>query len=199
MAEATKDRFVGYPSLVGWEDDEHVPFPDILSGRNVFPLDGEALPLEWDVTTNFDASNAEQHLPQRPLAWYSPNRTLVSTENAAYFMQGGCDPSVTDTSSPVYYPNCTSANNDVYRGGVVRPTATNFFIWDKAKDMGWIFKALFEIHTDVKSMGVFFANSGAGSVAQYPGSQYDGTGTYLVHVAMLCGYCILRFSNFFFF
>ena len=178
MAEATKDRFVGYPTMTGWEDDEFVPFWDRISQRSVYPLDGAAMPLEWNVQMNFDETNVEEHLPDRPLAWYSPNTTLVSTENAAYFMQGGCDPNVTDPDSPLYYPDCTTANNDVYKGGVVRPTATNFFLYDKAKDFAWMLKALFEIHTDVKTMGVFFANDGAGSVVQYPATQYDGRGTY---------------------
>jgi len=144
-------------------------------------LIGKDMPLDWNVTENFDYTSTTataEHLPKRPYTWWNPQRTKLTTANAAYFMQGACDPTVNNVSDPTYYQGCTDENNDLRTGGVVKPTANNFFIYDKAKDFAWLLKALFEIHTDAKTIGIFFANDGAGSTVTFPGHQYDGTVEY---------------------
>jgi len=134
--------------------------------------------LDWNITGNVNDANADEHIPARPLGWYTPNRTKVDTSNAGFFMQGVCDPNEKNLNATTFYPSCTAENNNVRTGGVVAPTQNAFFIYDKAKDLSWLLKSIFEIHSDVKSMGIYFANSGAGAVVKYPAQTYDGTGSY---------------------
>ena len=178
IAEAVLDRWVGYPSEEGWEMDAHVPFRDSITGLNKYPLDLPPLPLEWNITNNVNQDNAQEHLPDRPLGWYQPDLTNVSTISPSYYMQGLCNPAITDSNHPAYYPDCTEENNNLRTGGVVQPTLTNYYLASKAKDIGWVLKPLLESHSDVKAVGMFFANDGAGAVVQYPATVYDGTQTY---------------------
>lgn len=65
IAEATKDRFVGYPSMEGWAEDRYVPFLDTESGLNIYPLNADPLPLEWNLTGNVNPTNFAEHMPYR--------------------------------------------------------------------------------------------------------------------------------------
>ena len=50
MQQATMDRFVGYPDHPGYPGDLNVPFFDIVSRTNKYPLKwNESLPLDWEV------------------------------------------------------------------------------------------------------------------------------------------------------
>lgn len=130
------DRFAGYPTT---SDDSLMPFFDILSGTNVYPLKNDPLPLEWDFRHtsneggNVNGNNFAEHVQHR-WEWYKYNWRL-STMSAAFAMQGTCDPCATDPDVMEYYPNCTDANNDVATGGVVAPNPTNAQVYRKAADL----------------------------------------------------------------
>jgi hypothetical protein len=177
MSEAVQDRFTGYPSMQGWETDEYVPFRDSETGVNIYPVRGEPLLLDWNLTGNVNANNYEEHLPFRPLDWY-PEWSNLSSINPTYFMQGMCNPQITDPSDPAFYPDCTTANNDILTGGIVQPTETNYYIADKAKDLAWILKPIFEMTFVARSVGLYFANDGAGSVVRYPAWANNGSAVY---------------------
>ena len=51
--------------MEGWKEDLFVPFEDMESGLNVYPLDADPLPLEWNLTGNINANNYQEHLPYR--------------------------------------------------------------------------------------------------------------------------------------
>ena len=173
LVQATRDRIVGYPGS-GWEDDRHVPFFDTFTGRNVYPLKSDSLPLDWNISRNVDQSNYQEHLQDR-YTWYSEP---ITTANAVYRVQGECDPSETDPASNAYYENCTDANNDIVTGGVVQPTSTSRYLKEKSADLAVFLKPLYESHPDVKLLGIYFANSGAGSSVAYPGTTRKGLSSY---------------------
>ncbi|CAB9515800.1 expressed unknown protein [Seminavis robusta] len=203
LAEVARGSLGGIPQLLqlwpGVEDfyirqtdGDFCSYPDpsgilftYLSGpayavtrRNVYPLDATPLPLDWQITGNVNEFNAYEHLPDRPLEWYSPNVTRVDTTNAAYRAQGICNPNETNPAAPTYFTACSDANNNMMTGGVLKPTAVNWHLYQKSKDIAWILKPLFEQHRDVKSIGVYFANDGAGSILQYPATVTNGNRTY---------------------
>jgi len=174
--EATRDRFAGYPTF---DNDSSVPFFDIYSQTNVYPLEGPPLPLDWQFEAewggNVNETNYEEHVQDR-YGWYSHSPRL-ETSSAAFYMQGMCDPSA-DMDSSLYYPNCTNANNDVTTGGVVAPSPTTAQIHKKASDLNPLLKALYEYHQDVKNIGVYFSNSGAGATAIFPHYEMNSSNTY---------------------
>lgn len=100
--------------------------------------------MDWNITGNVNDANADEHIPARPLGWYTPNRTKVDTSNAGFFMQGVCDPNEKNLNATTFYPSCTAENNNVRTGGVVAPTQNAFFIYDKAKDLSWLVLNLLE-------------------------------------------------------
>jgi hypothetical protein len=173
MAEFVSDRIVGYPNNE-WEADRHVPFFDSLSGKNVYPLLSDPLPPDWNITVNVNETNFQEHVQNR-WSWYS---NAVSTKSAVYRIQGQCDPSETNATSQTYYENCTEANNNLLTGGVLQPTVTNQYLAEKAADLAIFLKPLYETHIDVKTVGIYFANSGAGSSLVYPGQVINGTSTF---------------------
>ena len=174
LAELARDRIVGYPSD-GWETDLHVPFHDTLTDKNVFPILSDPLPADWNIVVNVNESNAEEHVQDR-WPWYSS--LPISTASAAYRVQGQCDPNEMNQSAPTYYQNCTDANNDLRIGGVVQPTSTNRYLAEKASDLGALLKPIYEAIPDAKTIGIYFANSGAGSSLVFPGHMIDGTSHY---------------------
>ena len=110
---------------------------------------GPSLPLDWqqrqqelleEIVVTDD--NHQEHL-QHPNRWdVYKDIPFVSTSTAFYGMQGMCDPNpLIDPQSPIYYPNCTQANNDISTGGVVAPTPVNSIIHQKASDLAPILKA----------------------------------------------------------
>jgi hypothetical protein len=163
--EIVQDRIVNYP-FEGWEEDMYVPFRDMDSGTNKYPLKSPLLPLDWEIVANVDEANVDEHFQERA-KWaksFFPVSSLPS-----YFFQGVCNPKETNISSHHYYKNCTGANNDWKTGGVVVPTLTSKGLYEKAADIGILLKPIFEANEDLFLIGVYFKNSGAGSFVQYPG------------------------------
>ncbi len=181
MKEFLLDRFNGYPVV---EDDSATPFHG--SEYPIAMMD-PLLPMDWDFSRtadeakgNVNESNYFEHVQDR-YSWYSMHPRL-STENSFYFMQGACNPNATATNltnRADYFPNCTVANNDISTGGVVAPTSLNAQIARKSASLSPLLKALFEYHQDIKAVGYFFSNAGAGSLVQFPHYTIDGTSTYV--------------------
>ena len=173
----TKERLVGYPNAPGFAQDANVPFPDIYnSSKNMYPIKADHLvPLEWQMVPNVDADNADEHVQHR-IRYYING---VSTEDAFIHFQGSCDPSA-DPTSPLYYPNCVNAtNNNINSGGKVHPTSTFRVIHERVSDYASpLLKALYEYNLDIKSIGIYFANDGAGASVRFPGLHIDGRGSY---------------------
>lgn len=163
--EFVQDRIVGYPEA-GWEEDLFVPFKDRETGSNKYPLNSTRLPFDWEYTPNVDTDNLAEHFPDRESILETWRGQVGSL--SYYFMPGCCDPLDTDPSSPRFYENCSDANNDVTTGGIKHPSPTNKFLYEKAADVGVFLKAIFEAERDIAAAGVFFINSGASSIVQYP-------------------------------
>jgi hypothetical protein len=172
VTEIVQDRIVGYPEA-GWEEDYYVPFFDRESARNKYPLNSSLLPMDWDIDMNINSKNIEEHLQGR--TWAKDIASSFSSR-PSYFMQGVCDPSATNAIDLTYYENCTSANNDYDTGGVIAPTTTSKGLYEKAADIGILLKPIFEAVPDLAFMGVYFYNSGAGSLVEYPGNNFPTTG-----------------------
>lgn len=174
MTEMTQDRIVGYPRP-GWEEDELVPFRNMETNSNKYPLNSPLIPMEWDIDVNINTENSKEHLQERAewaqLGYFPPQ----SSSTASYFMQGVCDPSETNANSVTYYENCTDANNDWETGGVLQPTNTSSGLYKKAADLGVLLKPIFEAQAELSMSGVYFKNSGAGSMVQYPGNVWGAT------------------------
>jgi hypothetical protein len=184
LVEAVQDRIVGYPSEPGWEDDAYVPFLDMDTDqqedqeqqqRRAYPLSVRPPPLDWEHWHNINRENAGEHLQERANVVSEAYVRHSSTASASYFMQGSCDPAVTDPAMDSYHPNCTADNNDVRTGGAVRPTQTNYELWRRSGDLGAFLKPLFESQGDALYFMVAFFNEGAGAVLSFPGSPINGT------------------------
>ena len=176
LQEAVRDRFVGYPDHPDYEEDLLVPFPDIESGTNKYPIDFPPLKLDWQLVPNVNSSSQDEHTQGR-WAWYS-NSSRLSMAGAFYSMQGTCDPSETNAGHINFYPNCTDANNNITTGGVIMPTTTNMQIYHKAKDLQIFLKPLYEYSNLIKTVGVYFANGGAGSSMVFPHLEINPTLSY---------------------
>jgi hypothetical protein len=170
--EIVRDRIVGYPDR-GWENDTHVPFLDMKSQKRVYPITSPSLQRDWNLTGEFNLSGLPEHLRDG----------IPDTSTAMYIFQGNCDPDETRPTEKEYYPNCTSANNDVNTGGVVHPVPSNQYIAEKAANIGTLLKPLWESHTDILHLRVGFHNSGAGGDLWHPSFRVDGTVT---HVSQGC-------------
>jgi hypothetical protein len=166
--ELVRDRIMGYPDR-GWENDAHVPFFDLKSESNVYPIKSPPLPRDWSVREVVNVSGLPKHLRD----------DIFDTSTAMYRFQGNCDPEKTKPTDKEYYLNCTDANNDVNTGGVVRPVPSNRFIAEKAADVGALLKPLWEAHPEIARLRVGFHNSGAGSDLFYPSFHVDGNASYV--------------------
>ena len=91
----------------------------------------------------------------------------------SFFPQGQCDPRETDENAKNYYPSCTKANNDISTGGIVRPTTTNKLLAEKAVDLQAFLNPIYKQHEDVKRIGVYYNNSGAGTSVSFLGNSYQ--------------------------
>jgi hypothetical protein len=169
--EATQDRFSGYPN----DSDDEVPFLDMDSQTRKYPVFGQPMPLEWQLKPNVNEDNYEEHLQKRKFYRNRP----VSTANAAFLVQGICDPSVTDPTADEFWPNCTDANNDMATGGVVAPSPTTEQIYRKGKDLVPLLKALFESREGIRDIGIYFSNSGAGASITYPHYAVNKSSSYI--------------------
>jgi len=163
--EMVQDRIVGYPDP-GWEEDLFVPFMDRETGTNRYPLKATPLPLDWQFEVNINDDNVQEHFPDKPHILKVFDDLTASIP--FYYMQGSCDPSQTNESHPSYYKNCTDANNDIATGGVLNPTPTNKGLYEKAADIGVLLKPIFEAEKEITAVNLFFSNSGASSILQYP-------------------------------
>eukprot|EP00977_Amphora_coffeiformis_P002992 scaffold569_cov165-Amphora_coffeaeformis.AAC.25 len=172
LYQATLDRFEGYPAA----GDEQVPFADMDSGKNVYPVIGPYVPFEWNVSQVVTPENVKENLQTRQ-GWY--NGLSVSTASAMFHIQGACDPSETNPRSMMYYPGCSEENNDLFTGGVVNPSNLTSMIYRKGADLVPILKALFEYYQDFRNLGVFPANGGAGASLNFPAYNFDGTTSYI--------------------
>ena len=165
MTEIVQDRIVGYPDL-GWEEDLHVPFMDRETGTNKYPLNSTHLLLDWQFIPNVNSDNIEEHFPDREHTLESYRG--VTASHPYYFTPGVCDPLEVDPLSPKYYHNCSDNNNAIISGGGWNPSPTNRGLYEKAADIGVFLKPIFEAELDISAAGVFFVNSGASSMVQYP-------------------------------
>lgn len=172
MAEVVKDRIVGFPEA-GWQEDKFVPFRDRDTGTNKYPLKSPSLRMDFEIDRNINENNSFEHVQERDV--WVPFLPPVSSANASFFMQGVCDPSVADPGALTYYVNCSVANNDVETGGVIQPTSTNKGLYEKAGDIGILLKPLFESQAEILRAGVYFVNSGAGSLVHFPGNVRNGS------------------------
>jgi hypothetical protein len=165
MAEGVQDRIVGYPEP-GWEEDQFVPFFDMETKQNKYPLKLPPPPIDWNITLNLNLKNAFENVQERQqlIAQFS-----ASTASGSWFMQGACNPLEMVASAQTYFPNCTDQNNNFTTGGKIQPTTTNQGLHAKSGDLTIFLKPLYEVHSDALLMGVYYANSGAGAVFQYPG------------------------------
>lgn len=159
--QATLDRFEGYPLAT----DEQVPFQDIETGKNGYPIVGPYVPLEWNVTQVVTDENFEQHLQTRQ-HWYGD--IPISTASAVFHIQGACDPAETDPSSPTYHPGCSVENNDIDKGGIENPSDLTGMIYRKSAGLVPYLKALYEYNQDLRDLGVYFANGGSGATMNFP-------------------------------
>lgn len=176
IAEIVKDRIVGYPEA-GWEEDEFVPFFDRETNSSKYPLKSPPLAMDWSMERNINSTNFDEHLPGRDEPTQFDLATFASSL-PSYFMQGTCDPYESNVSALSYYDNCTRANNDIQTGGVV-PTPTSKGLYEKAADLGLLMKPIYEATPGLSFMGVYFHNSGAGSMVHYPGIAMGSHDSYI--------------------
>jgi len=95
IRETTRDRIVGYPDAPGFAEDAYVPFFDVDSGKNRYPIISQPLPLDWQLRRyrNVNESNQFEHTQNRWI-WHTSDRgdLGLSTQSASYHMQGTCNP-----------------------------------------------------------------------------------------------------------
>jgi hypothetical protein len=173
LCETVLDRFQGYPSPT----DEDVPFLDMESGTKIYPVVVGPMPLDWQLQPNVDEENYEEHFQDR--SFWKNHLDTASTIHAGFSMRGTCDPSVTNRTDPRYWPVCTDANNDISTGGVVAPSPMIASIHRKGSDIVPVLKALFESKEEMRDLGVFFSNNGAGASMLYPQTYLDTRWTYV--------------------
>ncbi len=176
LSEIIRDRIVGYPNQ--FEDDRYVPFLDVDTGRNQYPLSGTELPRDFEILPNLMPESIGEHTQEREefLSRYS---NFLSTASGVFFFQGNCDPSQSDPTGLGYLENCTVANNNPQTGGVIHPVPTLSGLAKKANDIGIYLKPLFEAEPDVLQHHVYFFNSGAGAVLTFPGARIETRGDYI--------------------
>lgn len=138
----------------------------------MYPLKNDPLPFDWDFSHAPNKGNVtedlKQHVQNR-LSWYSEER--LSFIAAMYHFQGTCDPQ--------NHQNCSDSNNDISTGGLVAPSPTNEQVYNKAADLSPFLRSLYEYHQDIKSLGVYFSNSGSGSFTFFPHYELDVAGSYI--------------------
>ena len=182
VVEYVRDRIVGYPyNFMNNSTDDmvdaFVPFVDRDTGRRKYPLDINPLPADWQIYWNVVPDTASEHLQERA-KWLRPE-IPTSTATAGWFVQGVCDPEVNDDALHwAHYPNCTDANNDLAKGGVVQPTPVAGYLHSISGDLCVLLKPLFEAQLEAYVLFIAFVNDGAGAVIQFPGIA-GRSGTYV--------------------
>lgn len=174
LTEIVRDRIVGYPDE--FADDRYVPFVDMETGRNAYPLRADLLPRDFEVVSNWDASNFEEHAQDKPLQGFVG---IFSSSSAFFTFQGNCNPLETDEKGAAYFPNCTNAHNDASLGGMVYPSPTLAALEQKAADISVFMKALWEAEPSAVMVSVYFHNSGAGATVSFPSLRGHSSATYV--------------------
>jgi hypothetical protein len=165
LVEIVRDRIVGYPNE--YEDDQNVPFVDMETGKNKYPLRGPKLPRDFEVRSNWSPDTIAEHAQERaaPLARFVG---IMSTRSAQFSFQGNCNPADIDPNGPGYLENCTDANNDPSLGGVLHPVKTLAGLEQPASDISLFLKPLWESEPSAVMTSVYFHNSGAGAILSFP-------------------------------
>lgn len=170
IKQVTLDRFAGYPSV----SDSQVPFFDVDSSQNVYPLEGDHIPLDWQLESKVDGEGENELMRGRSFEGY-----LASAVSCAMHMQGACDPEETDAFAHAYHAGCTEAHNNITTGGAVSPTEIFSVIHEKVSDYcSAVLRPLYEYHDDVHMIELDFVNSGAGAMVSFPGLRVDGRERY---------------------
>ena len=175
LVEATKDRFQGYPGSL-FED--MTPFRDIATGNATYPIVGRPMPLNWQIPSDINEDNYEEHVQQLRWENFYRSQPMASTANGVFIMQGTCDPTVTNESARFYAPNCTTANNNVETGGAVHPVPSTYPLYRMSSDLVPLLKAIFEVRSEINDLGIYFANMGAGAITSFPAYPVDTQSTY---------------------
>jgi hypothetical protein len=174
LAELVRDRIVGYPNE--FADDRHVPFVDHETRERKYPLKADLLPRDWQVNSNWNEDNLEEHTQER--AELSKDLIgIMSTGSSFFYFQGNCNPDHTPGQSG-YHPFCDDDHNNATLGGAVNPTTTLAPLEQKAADISVFLKPLWEAEPSAMAMSVFFFNSGAGAAIQFPSFSVHSEATY---------------------
>ncbi|KAL3919467.1 MAG: hypothetical protein SGILL_003738, partial [Bacillariaceae sp.] len=175
LVEVVRDRIVGYPE--DFADDKYVPFTDQDTGEAKYPLRTKLLPRDWQVVSNWNEDNLNEHAQER--ARLSEDLIgFMSTENAFFFFQGNCNPEDTP-GMPGYYAFCDDKYNNATLGGAINPTDTLAPLEQKAADISVFMKAIWEAEPSAMAVSVYFFNSGAGAVVQFPSYVGDSESSYV--------------------
>ena len=211
LIEAAQDRFQGYPSSLLHEkaqETEHysVPFRDVLSGNNIYPVIGKPMFLNHEIPADVTEDNYQEHVQDDRWHSFYKSQPIVSTKSGLFSFQGVCDPAenfapassttatasnstgVTDVNSNnntrylldesnLRY-ECTEAHNDIDSGGVIHPVPTTGPIFRAGSDIIPVMKAMFESKSEIRDLGIYFANMGAGASMNFPAYPMDMNVTY---------------------
>jgi len=175
LSEIIRDRIVGYPDQ--FEDDRHVPFRDMDTEQNRYPLNAATLPLDFEFQPNLTPDTLREQTQEREKL-FGEYADFFTTASSTFFFQGNCDPNQDDETGPGYLKNCTAANNDPRTGGVIHPVGTLSGLADKSNDIGIFLKPLFEAEPSVMQFSVYFFNSGAGATLTFPGARAETRRSY---------------------
>lgn len=176
LAEIIRDRIVGYPD--DFENGQNVPFFDMETGENTYPLQGNKLPRDFELLLNWNEENLEEHVQERADIMQDYMH-ILSSDSATFAFQGNCDPNDTDPNGAGYLENCTEANNDATLGGVVHPVPTLAGLAKAADDLGIFLKPLWEADENAFQLNIFFFNAGAGATLSFPGLRGHSAAQYL--------------------
>ena len=174
--EVAQDRFQGYPkSLV---EDRYTPFRDSLTGDNIYPIQNVPLLMDWEVQRDVNETNYKEHSDQSRWNAFLQKQRATTTANGIFLLQGACDPDETDEMSPNFFPNCTTANNDVTVGGVINPDPSAGPIYRMGSDIIPFMKAMYESKPQVRDVGLYFRAMGSGAAMWFPGYPVSTQTTY---------------------
>lgn len=174
IEEATMDRFEGYPNKA----DDNVPFLDMYTNSRMYPIDStemKLLALDWAVVPNANESNKDEHFQERWGFYASLN---ASTSYGSFHFQGSCNPDAKDPNTSGYYKNCTTMNSEILAGGVVEARESTEQIYRQGSDLVPLLKAIFEANSDIRDLGLYFANNGYGATINFPAYSLNRTQVY---------------------
>ena len=172
LREIIQDRIVGYPTA-DFVDDTYVPFKDRESSssgqsnnNNKYPLQTKLLPRDWEIVSNLNEDNIQEHTQERS-EFFKNYIGQLSTETGMFFFPGNCNPNHTSPNQQGYFPLCTDDNNNATLGGVKRIKTTGP-LEQKAADISVFMKAIWEAEPLALQINIHFFNSGEGAVVAFP-------------------------------